>query len=435
MSKSSRILLFLLLTFGFGALQAQTAEDAYSAGVAAARAGANEAAASHFEEAQRGGMNTAALAYNIGVVNYKLGRFDAAAAAFLTLTGDEKWRALAHYNLGLTEERRGRTAAAQGHFRQAYALSGSPELRSLAERKLPAPVTYASPQEPRWQGLASFAAGHDDNVVLADDRPNEDVSDEADQFGEFLAAARRPIGSPQSGLAVDVSTYYRAHVDLDDFDFGALSAALLWRTPLGAWQFSTSLKGEVQFAGGDSYANVATHRLQVERGAGSVSWRARNDLSYLEGGSDYDFISGWRNRTQVQVGNQLQRAHLHLGYELEFNDRDDFTSGDEFASYSPTSHRIYAGTVIDIAPRLALDLEGDLRISDYRDANRFTDADGALVEGARDQDLATLRVRFDYRLSDRWRVWSQYQHTRSDSDLARYEYTSNAYMLGLETMF
>jgi tetratricopeptide (TPR) repeat protein len=431
-----RILLFLLLAFGFSVPQvyanAEAASHAYAAGVAAARAGQFAEAANQFGEAQSAGMDTPALTYNIGVVNFKLSRLDAAATAFEKLTADASWRPLAHYNLGLIEERRGNRAAAERNFLQALTLATSPELKALAERKLPAPISIAAPPAARWEGLVSFAAGHDDNVLLADDRPDGFVSDEADQFGEFLAAARRPIGDR---FALDVSAYYRGHADLDDFDFGSLSAALLWRHPLGQWQFLTSLQGEAQFAGGDPYANMATSRLQLERRAGSLAWRARNDLSYHSGGSDYEFITGWRNVTQLQVGNRLERADLRLGYEFEVNDRDDFTSGEEFASYSPNSHRIYAGAIIDLTPRVFVDLEAGLRATDYSDLNRFIDDDGDVVEGARDQDLVTLRARVDYLIGDSWRVWAQYLRTGSDSDLARYDYTSNAYMLGFETMF
>jgi hypothetical protein len=433
--RSSHVLLFLMLALGFGNLHARSAEDAYAAGVAAARAGELDDAAAHFTDAQRAGMSTPGLTYNIGVVNFKLDRLDAAAAAFQTLTHDERWRALAHYNLGLTEERRGRHAAAQRHFRQAHSLATSPELRMLAERKLPATVSPAEHVPPRWNGLVSFAAGHDDNVLLADDDLIDSVSDQADPFGEILAAARRPLGAAGNGLALDLSAYYRVHADLDDFDFGALSAALLWRQPLGEWQFSTSLKGDAQFAGGEPYANILSHRLQLERRVGTLSWRARNDLSYLSGRSDFDFITGWRNRTALQVGNQGMRARLHVGYEFEVNDRDDFASGEQFASYSPTAHRLYAGAAIDVASRVVLDLHAGLRMSDYRDDNRFFDPSGNLVQAARDQDVLSLRARFDYRVTDTWRIWSQYQRSSSESDLTRYEYTSNAYMLGLETAF
>lgn len=432
-----KVLLTLLLTIGCGALQAGPAEDAYAAGIAAARAGAAEEAAAHFAEARDAGLDTPALAYNLGVVNFKLDRWDEAAEAFRTLIADPRWRPLAHYNLGLIEERRGSAAEAQYHFQQAHALAADARLKALAARKLPRQEAARRQQEPKagWQGIFSVAGGHDDNVLLADDPLIDAASDQADQFGEVIAAARRPLGSATSGLALDLSAYYRYHLDLDEFDFGTLAAAFTWRRPLGSWQFSTGLKGDLQFSGGESYANVLTHRLQLDRGAGTLVWRARNDLSYLSGGSDFDFVTGWRNRTQLQISNQLPHGQIQLGYELELNDRDDFESGSEFASYSPTAHGPYAGAVVDLARRLILDVRGSYRISSYRDDNRFLDDAGNLVEAARDQDVLSVRVRLDYQFTERWSLWSQYQHTGSDSSLPRYEYTSNGFLIGLETTF
>ncbi|MFU8816870.1 MAG: hypothetical protein ACNA7W_16100 [Pseudomonadales bacterium] len=438
MTRIPGLLLILLLSAAGGNVQASAGDDAYAAGLAAARAGALEDAAAHFAAAQRAGMNTPALTYNIGVVSFKQNRLEDAAAAFQALTSDDHWRALAHYNLGLTEERRGNLEVAQSHFRQARDMADQPKLRALAERKLLARQVEALPgfqAQPRWHGIASIGAGYDDNVLLADDQLLDTVSDEADQFGEILAAARRPLGGVGSGLTLDVSAYYRFHADLDDFDFGSLSAGLMWRQPVGDWFFSTGVTGAAQFVGGDSYANVASHRLQFERRSGALLWRARNDFSYLSGASEYDFITGWRNRAQLQVSNRLEAGQLRLGYEFEANDRDDLEAGELFSSYSPRRHRLYAGAGFDFGPRFGIDVQGAVARSDYQDSNRFLDGDGNLQEIARDQDVLSLQVRLDYRLTDRWRLWSEYQHTNSDSDLLRYDYVSNAYQLGLETLF
>ncbi len=204
---------------------------------------------------------------------------------------------------------------------------------------------------------------------------------------------------------------------------------------MGDWLFSTGVTGTTQFVGGDSYANIASHRLQFERHSGTVLWRARNDLSYLSGSSSYDFITGWRNRTQFQISNRLSAGHLRLGYEFEANNRDDFEAESTFSSYSPRRHRLYAGAGFDVSSRFGIDVLGSVARSDYPDKNRFPDDDGDLLEVPRDQDVLSLLVRFDYRLTDRWRLWSEYQHTSSESDLQRYDYVSNAYLIGIETLF
>jgi len=136
MTGIQRTLWFLLLSAAFGSIHAQTGDDAYAAGLAAARAGAFEDAAALFADAQRSGMNKPALTYNMGVVSFKQGHLDDAAAAFQALTDDPHWGPLAHYNLGLTEERRGNLGLAQKHFRQARDLADLPNLKALAEHKL-----------------------------------------------------------------------------------------------------------------------------------------------------------------------------------------------------------------------------------------------------------------------------------------------------------
>lgn len=416
---------------------ASSPTEHYSRGLTAARAGKLEEALRHFSAARDQGMDAPTLTHNLGVVNFKLGRLDAAATAFQDLTGDTRWRALAHYNLGLIEERRGRTAAAVKNFRRARSLATSRQLRALAERKLsPAIPAAAARPSSRWYVLASLAAGYDDNVVLADHSLLDAVSDEGDEFGEILAAAQRALGDDgRSGFVIDFGGYYRKHADLDDFDFAAFSAALHWRKPLGAWRLSTGFKSEAQFAGGESYANVATVRAQLEDNEGPARWRLRNDFSYLSGSSDFDFVTGWRNRVQLQVNHRVDPIELEGGYEIEVNDRDDLTAGSQFFSYSPLRHRVYGALGFDFWPKIHLNLRASLRLSDYEDDNRFFDDNGDLIEAPRDQDALSLTARIAYTLGARWRLWSQYQYNDSDSDIPRYQYASNAYLLGLETAF
>lgn len=428
-------LVFSLLLLAGQLEAARGAEDPFAAGLRAARDGAFEEALVQFSAARDAGESTPVLLYNLGVVNFKLGRLDAAEAAFTRLTTDPSWRALAHYNLGLVEALTDPQAATH-HFRQAQALTTSPKLRALAERKLHGGAPAPSAPARRWYGLVSLAGGYDDNVVLTDDRLIGSVSDEADQFGEVLAVARRPLsGAARRGWTFDLSAYYRAHAQLDDFDFGALSAALLWRTPLGAWRLSTGLEGKTQFAGGESYANVASYRLEVERRAGSARWRARNDLSYVSGGTRFDYISGWRNTTQLQATYDLDSSELRVGYEFEQNDRDDLQTEEQFFSYSPSWHRLYSSLDFDVTDRFGLELVGDIRFSHYDDRNRFFDEADRLVDVHRDQELVSAGISVSYRIARQWHVWSRYRYTDSASKIERYRYDNNTLTLSLEAMF
>lgn len=415
---------------------AVAAADGYAAGVEAARDGRYEAALEIFLTVREAGRNTPALTYNLAVVNFRLGRLEQSRVEFRRLLTNDRWRALAHYNLGLIDERDGRPEAAQEHFQQAYAQAGSPETRGLAARKLAPSTPPPESPPPRWHGLVSVGAGFDDNVILADDRVFADVTDREAYFVEGLAAARRALGrNGDAGPAVDVGGYYRAHGDLGDYDFGAVSTGLTWRFPKDSWDISTGIRAAAQFSGGSSYANVITHRIQARRPSGPVVWRLRNDLSHYFGASRFDFISGWRNRSDLQVWSSTSWGSVHVGYELEFNDRDDLQRNDEFFSFSPTRHGVSSGVSVDVLPRLRIDLRGSLRWSHFAKDNRYLDEAGALVSAPRDQDLLFAEIRADYRLSGVWTVWGSVQHSSSDSAVPRYDYRADSVVVGLEAAF
>ncbi len=408
-------------------------ESPYADALAAARAGDFERALERLEAARRAGVHTPTLLYNLGVVHFRLDQLDASYAAFLQLTEDERWRALAHYNLGLIEERRGRAGVARGHFQRAQTLTTSVELRALAEGKLrPEPSPGAPARATVWHGLASLGIGFDDNVILADDRLLDDVSDEADAFGEILAAVRRPLGT---AVVLDVAGYHRAHAELDHFDFGAVSAALTWRGEVEDWHLSSGLRLEIQSAGGDGYADVVTHRLAFARSSGAWSVRSRNDLSRIFAGSDFDYVSGWRNRTSVQLVRLGPGADLRLGYEFELNDRADLQVDTAFSSYSPKRHRIHGSATLQPIENLDVELQASLRFSEYDDDNRFIDETGAWTQAPRDQDMVELGVRVSYSFAPDWSLWTHYERSDSDSELQRYTYRSHRILFGIETTF
>ncbi|MFW6094315.1 MAG: tetratricopeptide repeat protein [Pseudomonadota bacterium] len=422
-----------------GSMPAIAREDAFPAGLTAARAGEFESALEHFQAARRSGTDSPALDYNLGVVHFRLGNLDQAREAFLRLTRVSGWRPLAYYNLGLVAERREEAQAAQPHFRRAAELADSAKLRRLAQRKLQPEADGRSAPPRRWRGFASVAAGYDDNVALTNDRVLDAASDEGDVLGEFLTAIRRPV-SADGGWSVAAGGYYRAHGAASDFDFGAISAALRWRAAdrTGAtegWSWSTSLRTAAQFAGGRSYAQIATHRLELTQRFDSLTLRSRNDLSYVSGSNPYDFVTGWRNRTRLSLIRYGAGARFRLGYQLELNDRRDFAAGDVFLSYSPERHRVFASIRADATERVGLEARAALRASDFRDDNRYLADDGTLVRAPRDQDTVTAGLRADYRLAPGWRLWSEYRYRHSDSPIRRYRYAAHRLLIGLETSF
>lgn len=423
--------------------------DDYARGVQAARAGEYAVALSHFEAAQRAGHRDPGLLYNLGVVNYHLGRFAAARTSFITLTDHPRWQGLAYYNLGLIAEAAGEIDEAHVNYQRARELAAQPKLRQLASSRLEPGSGPAQAPPPRWHGLASIGSGYDDNVMLGADHLVDTVSNKGDHFVEFLGAAAQPVAgwhedvapgssaaatSRTAGWAVNAAGYYRAYSDLDDYDFGALSASLKWKSAPGEWNWSTGVLGAAQFAGGDPYANVVTHRLDAAHGSGTRV-RATNDLSYLFGRSSYDYVTGWRNRTTVQLEAGDAGMRTRVGYELEFNDRKDLSREPQFFSYSPLRQTLFGAVESTVTPPLRVEVEAAYRHSDYEDDNRFVDDAGNVVEAPRDQDITTVGVRASYALAGQWNLWSQLEHITSRSDVDTYDYDSTRYMLGVERLF
>jgi len=299
----------------------------------------------------------------------------------------------------------------------------------MAESKLAVEPTVP---DRAWHGLVALGGGYDDNVILADDRLIDTVSEEADAFGEILAAARRPLsGADDRGLRLDLASYYRAHADLNDFDFGALTLSVSWNAPLRGWALSTGLRGETQFAGGDGYASVLTHRLRLERSG----WELRNDLSYLSGLSGFDYVTGVRNRTRIRFETTTAIGRVRAGYEIELNDREDLSRDTEFFSYSPRVQKLQVSWRLALSETFTLEPEATFRRSDYAEENRFFDTGGELISAARDQDVTTLGLRGRYRLSRDWYLWGQLQQVDSESRILRYDYTSTRYLVGFERLF
>lgn len=429
----SRLACFLLVLAAGTSLAETSPRDRFANGLEAYRLGEPDRALAHFQAARSGGLDTPALHYNLGVVLYKLNRLADARAAFLVLTRNRQWRALAHYNLGLVAERHSAAATAAHHFSLARDLAESDKIKSLASARLPVQAPPA-PQRP-WSGVASMGTGYDDNVTLGSELV-ETASDQEDAFAEaFLFAGRSLTGDADRGTVLDLGVYYQAHADLGGFDFGAISGTGSYHTPVGGSRLTTALKGEVLLAGGRGYAGVLTYRIQFDGGGPELRYRLRNDVSYVSGMSDFGHLSGWRNVSRMELTRQVGASRFRVGYEGEINDRRDLAAGDEFFSYSPGRHQLYALARFRVASRWTLELKGALQRSTHRDDDRFFDGDGELMVEARDETGHQASVRMSYDMGRWWSLWAELQHQDRDSAIRHFDYTSNRALLGMERFF
>ncbi len=214
--------LFLLLLCGESALTLADVHDLYRDGVSAFKAGKFERALMSFDQAEEMGMRSPTLHYNLGVVHFKLGDLIEARRRFSSLAADPDWGAIAHYNLGLIAESKGDEKVALYNYRAASERTDSDKIRRLVALKLAQldEVESRKPVETPWVVYTSLGTGFDDNVALTDETAVGTVSDQDDYFIESVGVASRYVaGAVSDGWRLDLGGYYRAHADLDDFNY------------------------------------------------------------------------------------------------------------------------------------------------------------------------------------------------------------------------
>lgn len=409
--------------------------DDYRLGVGAFKQGQYGVALEYFTHAYDAGRRDPTLFYNLGSVHFKLGDYAAAFNNFEHIAADPIWGALAQYNLGLIEERLGNPSKAQQHYRAAYASAQSDKVRQLAARKL----DLSKPEEhddDKWFGIASVAVGYDDNVVLLNDQSLTQVSDKQDYFAEALVSASGFVqGDVDGGWRADLSGYYRAYRDLDDYDYGNAAAGLTYnRIGYGAqWQLGGRV--DAQFVGGDAYAFISSVRAQMLHPVGPFNLRIRNDVSYVDGAADFDYVTGWQDRFAVQLNRTFAKTRLRFGYELELNDRRDYATTTEFFSYSPLWNRIYVDATRFVSDTMDVQLRAEYQTGKYADENVQTNPDNTVTIAKRDDDRFITSLRTTYRLSDAWDVFGEYAYTNNSSKFSEYEYHDNQISIGIERPF
>lgn len=409
--------------------------DAYHLGIDAFKQGRYEAARDYFVAAYDAGRHDPTLLYNLGAAQYKLGDYPAAYESFGQIRDDPTWGALALYNLGLIDEKRRDDANAQRHFRAAYETSRSEKLKQLAASKIVAPQS-ATQNDSNWFGIASLSAGYDDNVVLLNDQSLVSVSNEQDYFYEAFASASSFVsGDVNRGWRADFSGYYRGYRDQSDYDYGGAATGLTYNRVTGNSQWQLGGRADAESVGGDTYTVSGSMRAQLLRTIGEFGLRIRNELAYIDGASNYGYLTGWQDRLGIQIARTFGASRLRLGYELELNDRRDDSTATEFFSYSPTWNRFYAAATTSVSDSFDIGLRADYEISRYRDENVQTNPDGSVSIAARDDDRYSASLRATYHALRNWDLYGEYRYANNSSKFSEYEYNDNQIQIGIERPF
>jgi len=414
-------------------------DDSYKAGIKAFRGGDYENALQHFQAAEAAGLDNARLFFNLGSTYYKLGRYNQSREYFSRLEDHPKWGGLANYNLGLIAEDTGDQRAAMRYYTRAYraAAPGSKirELATLKMRELK-PDRDVTVTTQKWQGLLSAAVGYDDNANLASDTGDDRISEEGDAFTELFGFANYYLqGDFRDGYRLNGGFYSRLYFDESEFSFSTLFLGLTRDKQWDTWHTQAGIFVNGSVLEDDYFGTTGTLRLAARRNFDRFRLRLQNDLSGIETRDSFDFLSGIRNQSTIELLRPLDIGKIRVGYQLELNDRKDQSIGNEFFSYSPIRNKIYVDFDYFVAPRWILNLRGEYRKSLYPDDNRQINADGTVVTDERDDDYISVTLRAEYEFVRDWATFGEYRYTDNDSNFDRFSYESNQVMFGISRSF
>ncbi len=412
--------------------------DEFRQGIEAFRGGHYSEALHHFQQAEAMGLRSVSLDYNLGATHYRLGSYSESARHFQRIRGDRDWGALAEYNLGLIAEQQRAPDRAREHYREAVRKARADRIQQLAAARLqalePAPAA-AVIVDPGWVVYLSAAAVFDDNPALArgdDFAPGKDSDYLLETLGTVSGYLR---GDANDGVRLNAGFYSRNHNDFTEFDITGISAAIFLDDQGSTWRFERGLRVANYWLDGDRYTTEAALALRGTRALGTMNLSIRNDLSYIDASSDFEFVKGIRNQLILELFGSAAFGRWRVGYGNEFNDRDDLDSEVEFLSYSPWRHEVYGQLSQRLTDRMGVQTRLAFRHSHYRDDNREVGLDNVLTEKQRKEDRFMASILLRYALTRTFSTFAEYRYTNNDSNFDRFSYRGNQIQVGIDATF
>lgn len=404
------------------AVSAQDPSARFDAGVAAYREGDTAAALAAFQDAQAAGLDSPQLQFNLGLCYYRLERYTEARAAFERLAQFPEYGQIADFHLGLI-------AAQQGERERAETLFLSVEREApqaaMRERARIARQRLDGAADARASGYVLLGAGYDSNPALIDE--SLQASGGESKTTEVFGAVELPLSvGPQAVTWLQGGGYARSYDENLGLDQDGVFAGLTRETGRRRYSLdasSSKLEGE-RF--------TDTVAIGAEGGArpGDMGTALSVQLAHIAAASAYDHLDGWRLRTEIERSGRAGSAGLRAGVQLEFNDRADLQSGNEFFSHSPLRGRVSLA-LENTAGAWSLQWSARYRHSRYLDPNRFLDG-GVLRVQRRAENLLQggLRARCPLGTSFNWLV--EYQYSRNTSTIEAFAYDRQLVLTGLE---
>jgi hypothetical protein len=412
------------------------AGEALQAGIDEFRLGAFTKALAEFLAAQREGLDTPALHYNLGSTYYKLGRNADAATEFRSLLSEPKFGDFARYNLGLIARRTGRSAEAHDHFAAVAEHAGSLPLRDLARTQLGGHASGSSGRSrSAWQGSLDVGAGYDDNVTLVARSALLTPSAAGSPAYSVLGSVGGQLsGDDRRGLRLTGSVYDIKYSRQSAYDLLVARVGPSYRFAVDSWRVQTGLYATHLRLGANTLETLGALNLRAEHTLGASRVAFDYSLQRIGGGPQYDYVTGWQNRFGVHASWYPGSAWITFGYVLMLNNRRDLVLGPQFFSVSPMRNQFEADARWNATLRLTFYAHAAYRRSRYNDPNVFLRF-GSLVTQSRIDDGRDGEIGVSYRLTSSARLAAEYGYRRNNSNIARYGYISNRYMLKFEYLF
>lgn len=409
-----------------------TRHTLYAEGVSAFQAGDYARARDAFLRARAAGYTAPRLAYSLGATYYRLGQYALARQEFTILLHDPALAALSHYNLGLIADKLHEPQTARREFQMAYDETDESALKTMAAGELKR-LEPPRAQHSRWYGYANLATGYDDNVALAPETGLVAASGRGSPLLTVLAGGGRQLtGAYADGVQLFGNYYQADYTHLSNYDQTMLDIGAEYRHPLGGGGFSGALSvGRLTF-GGASFEQLTTLRFAINRNlSGSNRLSAGYQYQHVAAAASYDYLSGWQQQVFAEDQLTLSAFSAVIGYQHEFNSRNDLTTATEFFSNSPDRDRVYGKLKFRHTDQLEFTLEGVFEKSRYRDPDILTGTAGVTTI-RRDDTLHILGVAADYRLNGTWQLEAAYRYLNSSSNIGFYSYRSNRITLSLQ---
>lgn len=416
---------FCIIVLCLLALATQAAgSDPYAAAVAAFKRGEYQRALVLFQRAREAGRDSVALRYNLAATYYRLGRYEQAAALFRSLL--EAQPTLAAYNLGLIARARGDDRAAARRFRQALeAAEPGGRLAGLARRALDS-LDAPAPPSPSVDGGAQLAAGYDDNVAF---EPADSRAGGADEFLEayLWGRYRYPLDGPDR-LLFSVGLYGLGYETRSRYDLADLTARGAWAGRLGQrWRLRAGARLGRLWRDGRRALDTAGGELSLRRLLGQAfSLRLAYEGAAYRAPARYEYLQGNRHELITALVYQSGPWWWRGRYVRRWDQREDFSEGEIFASYSPRSHHLALAAQRDLTGGWSVD--GELRYQrlDYAGTDAY-----AGVRRAREDTHRGADLRLQRRLGRHWRVYLEYRFGDNDSNIDSNDYQRNVGLVGV----